>query len=74
MAADAISFFRIRKDGLTAEMRRSWTCLEETFVAEFGESVYNRPAVAKQLQVECNQSCMLDGILDTMRELAAFQS
>ena len=28
----------------------------------------------EELQVECNQSCRLDGILDTTRELAAFSS
>ena len=46
MAADAISFFRIGRDGLTAEMRRSGRAWKEV-VAEFGESVYYRPAVAR---------------------------
>ena len=39
MAADAISFFRNGKDGLTTEMRR-W----KELVAELGESVCNVPA------------------------------
>ena len=42
MASDANSFFRIWRDGLTAEMRRycrAWKKL----VAEFGESVYYHP-------------------------------
>ena len=46
MAADAISFFTIGNDGLTAEMRRfgrAWKKL----VAEIGESVHYRPAVAR---------------------------
>ena len=46
MASDATSFFRIDRDGLTAEMRRSG-CAWKKFVAEFGESVYGRPAVAR---------------------------
>ena len=64
MASDAISFFRIGRDGLTAEMRRSGRAWKKLF-AEFGES-----AAAAQLWqelVECNQSCMLDGILDVTR-------
>ena len=46
-ASDAISFYRIGKDGLTAEVRRTgrpWKKL----VAEFGEHVYYRPAAAQQ--------------------------
>ena len=46
MATDAISFFRIGKDGSTAGMRRSGRAWKK-FVAEFGESVYYRPAVAR---------------------------
>ena len=46
MAADAISFFRIGKDGSTAEMRRSGRAWKK-LVAEFGESVYHRPALAR---------------------------
>ena len=46
MAADAISFFRIGRDGLTAEMRRSGRAWKK-LVAEFGESVHYRPAVAR---------------------------
>ena len=46
MAADAISFFRIGRDGLTAEMRRSGRAWKK-LVAEFGESVYYRLAVAR---------------------------
>ena len=46
MAADAISFFRIEKDGLTAEMRRSGRAWKK-LVAEFVESVHYRPAVAR---------------------------
>ena len=46
MAADAISFFRICRDGLTAEMRRSGRSWKK-IVAELGESVYCRPAVAR---------------------------
>ena len=45
MAADAISFFRIGKDGLTDEMRRSGRAWKK-LVAEFGRSVYYR-AVAR---------------------------
>ena len=46
MASDAISFFRIGRDGLTAEMRgtgRAW----KKIVAEFRESVHYRPAVTR---------------------------
>ena len=46
MAADAISFFRIGKDGLTAEMRR-FARARKKLVPEFGESVRYRPAVAR---------------------------
>ena len=46
MAADAISFFRIGRDGLKAEMRRSGRAWKE-LVAEFGESVHCRPAEAR---------------------------
>ena len=46
MEADEISFFRIGRDGLTAEMRRSGRAWKK-LVAEFGESVYFRPAVAR---------------------------
>ena len=46
MTTDAISFFRIGRDGLTAEIRRSGRAWKE-LVAEFGESVYCRPAVAR---------------------------
>ena len=45
MTPDSISFFRIGRDGLTAEMRRSGR-LESKFVAELGESVCYRPARA----------------------------
>ena len=45
-AADAISFFRTGRDGLTAEVRRSGRAWEK-LLAEFGESVYYRPAVAR---------------------------
>ena len=46
MASDAISLFTIGKDGLSPELRcsgRAW----EKFVAQFGESVYYRPTVAR---------------------------
>ena len=46
MASDAISFFRIGRDGSTAEMRRpgnDWRKL----VAHSGEPVFYRPAVAR---------------------------
>ena len=46
MASVAISFLRIGRDGLTAEMRRSGRAWKKV-VAEFGESVYYRPAVAR---------------------------
>ena len=46
MAADAISFFRIGRDGLMVEMRRSGRAWKK-LVAEFGESVYYRPEVAR---------------------------
>ena len=42
VASDAISLFRIGRDGLTAEMRRSERAWKK-LVAEFGESVYCRP-------------------------------
>ena len=48
-AADAISFYRIGRDGLTAEMRRTgrpWNKL----VAEFGERVFYRPVVARKVR------------------------
>ena len=44
--ADTISFFRVGRDGLTAEMRRSGRAWKK-LVAEFGESVNCRPAVAR---------------------------
>ena len=59
MASDAISFFRIGKGGLTAEMRRSGRAWKN--VAEYEESVHQR--WQEQLQSGCNQSCMLDGSL-----------
>ena len=46
MASDAISFFRIGRDSLTAEVRRSGRAWKK-LVAEFEESVYYRPAVAR---------------------------
>ena len=46
MASDAISFFRIGGDGLTAEMRRSERAWKK-LVGEFGQSVHYRPAVAR---------------------------
>ena len=46
MAADAISFFRIGRGDLTAEMRRSGRAWNK-LVAAFGESVCCRPAVAR---------------------------
>ena len=51
MASDAISFFRVGRGGLTAEMRRhrrAWKKL----VVEFGESVCHRPAVARAVASE----------------------
>ena len=45
MAADAITFFRIGRDGLTADMRRSGRAWKK-LVAEFGASFCYRPAVA----------------------------
>ena len=47
VSADAISFFRIRKDGLTAEMRRSGRGWKKKFVAEVGQSVWFCPTVAR---------------------------
>ena len=46
MAADAISFFKFGRDGLTPEMRRCGRAWKK-LVAEFGDSVYYRPAVAR---------------------------
>ena len=46
MAADAIRFFRIGRGALTAEVRRSG-CAWKTLVADFGESVHYRPALAR---------------------------
>ena len=46
MASCAISFFRSGSDGLTAEMRRSGRAWKK-LVAELGESVYHRLAVAR---------------------------
>ena len=46
MASDAIRFFRIGRDGLTAEMRRSGRVWKK-LVAECGESVCDRPAEAR---------------------------
>ena len=69
MESDGISFSRIGRDGLTAEMRRSghaWIKL----VAEFGESVHYRLVVARAVASEMHPSCMLDGILDIAHELA----
>ena len=47
VSADAISFFRIRKDGLTAEMRRSGRGWKKKLVAEVGQSVCFCPTVAR---------------------------
>eukprot|EP00971_Amphidinium_carterae_P186862 3709258-Amphidinium_carterae.1 len=47
MAADAITHFRVLPDGVTAEQRRSGKSWRKS-VAEFGERVYYRPALAKQ--------------------------
>ena len=46
MAADAISFFRIERVGLTAVIRRSGRAWKKR-VTDFGESVYFCPAVAR---------------------------
>ena len=51
MASDAISFFRIGRDGLTAELRRSGRASKK-LVAECGESVYCHPAVARAVASE----------------------
>ena len=70
MASDAVSFFRIGSDGLTAEMRRSGSAWKN-LVAALGESVCYRLAVARTVA----QHCMLDGILDIItHERAAFLS
>ena len=73
MASDAISFFRIGRDGLTAEMRRSGRAWKK-LVAEFGESVYYRPVVARAVASGMQPKLLLDGMLGTTRELAAFSS
>ena len=62
MASDAINFFKIGRDGFTAEMRRSGRAWKK-LVAEFGESVYCRPAVARALPVECNPNLYVDRYL-----------
>ena len=59
MASDAISFFRIGRDGFTAEMRRSGRAWKK-FVAEFGESVYCRRAVARAV-AKCNVTRAVQG-------------
>ena len=46
MASDAICIFRIERDDLAAEMRRSSRAWKK-LVADFGESVYYLPAVAR---------------------------
>ena len=45
-AEDAISFFWVGRDGLTAEMRRSGRAWKK-LVAEFGKSVYYRRAAGR---------------------------
>ena len=67
MTQDAISFFRIGRDGLTAEMRRS------------GRRISAAQQWQEQLRVEFNQSCMLDGITiimttDGVVKLAGFRT
>ena len=71
MAADAISFFRIGRDGLTAEMRRSGRAWKK-LVAEFGESVYNRPTVARAVASGMQPKLYVGRYLGTTRGLAAF--
>ena len=46
MASGAVIFFRIGRDALTEEIRRSRRAWKK-LVEEFGESVHNRPAVAR---------------------------
>ena len=69
--ADAISFFRI------GEMARRLKCdvldvLGRSSLQNWGIRLL--PPSGSKMQVECNESCMLDGILDTTRELTAFSS
>ena len=45
MASDAISFFRIGRDALAVELRRSGRACKK-LVARFGDSVYHCPVVA----------------------------
>ena len=61
MTSDAISFFRIGTDSLTAEMQRSGRAWKK-LVAEFGESV------------NATQGCTMVGILCTKHAAAAFSS
>ena len=58
---------------LTAEMGRSGRAWK--FVAEFGESAYYRPPVARTVgKWNATPHCTFNRVLDTMRELAAFRS
>ena len=74
MAADAISFFRIGRGVLTAEMRRSGRAWKK-LVADFGQSVHCRPAAARAVASGMQPKAVRwTGVLDTTRELAAFSS
>ena len=73
MASDAISFFRIGRDGLTAEMRRSGRAWKK-LVAEFREPVCCRPAVARAVASGMQPTLYVARYLDITRERAAFSS
>ena len=73
MAADAISFFWVGRDGLTAEMD-VLDVLGRSLLQNLGNPSTTAGRQEEQWQVERNQSCVLDGILDTTRERAAFSS
>ena len=62
MASDAISFFRVGRGGLTAEMRRhrrAWKKL----VVEFGESVCHRPSGGQEQLPVRGERLKTDGML-----------
>ena len=73
MVSDAICFFSSGRGGLTAEMRRSGRAWKK-LVAEFGESVNCRSAVAGAVAGVMLQNLYIGRFWNTTHAPAAFSS
>ena len=60
-ASDANTFFGIGRDGVTAEIRRCWACVEETRCRVVDSLFTTTKRSHEQMGVECYHSCLLVG-------------